>query len=643
MRFPTKTTVFCAAMLAAVLTSADSFGADPESNRGWGTYGAVPGGGRYSALDQVNRNTVDALEVAWVHRSGHSDRFKNGMRPASYEVTPIFANNHLYICTPVNRILAINPETGAENWAFDPHKKLITEDPNPFHCRGVSYWQAENRLPGTACQKRIFNGDRDGRLFAVDADTGRPCEDFGDGGFVDLKDSRYGGTGDIFLTSPVAILGDAVIIAGAVGDNIRADSADGVIRALDARTGELLWRLVTIPEHLRDTTGGADVWPPYTVDTERNMVFMPTGSPSVDVYGVQRGDPIPYANALLAIDGATGEVIWHYQIVHHDLFDYDLPAQPLLVDLDQGGETVPAVIQITKMGTVFAFHRETGEPLFPIEERSVPASDVPGEMAALTQPFPVKPEPFSHQVVREEEIFGLTFWDRNKCRESLSSLRYDGIFTPPSERGSLMLPSPAGGGNWGGVAFEPQRNVLIVKANNIGMVIRLIPGDGDEQAQAEYQEGGSVVSYMEETPYSLEIGMWNSPFGVPCNSPPWGEISAIDMDTGEYLWRQPLGQVSFGPFNLFKTFKSWGSPTVGGPIVTGGGLIFIAATMDNLIRALDIDTGQELWSAKLPAPGMAVPMTYEAGGRQYVVIAAGGSTLIGTALSDHLIAYALRE
>jgi quinoprotein glucose dehydrogenase len=640
--FPIKTTASCATMLAAALLIAPSFGGDLESNRGWGSFGAVPGGGSYSALDQVNRDTVNGLEVAWVHRSGHIDRFEEGMRPASYEVTPIFANNHLYTCTPINRILAIDPETGAEKWAFDPHENLIADDPNPFHCRGVSYWQADELVKEAVCQKRIFNGDRDGRLFAVDADTGRPCEDFGDGGFVDLEDSRYGGTGNIFMTSPPALLGDAVIVAGAVGDNIRADSADGVIRALDARTGELLWRLVTIPEHLRDTTGGADVWPPYTVDTERNMVFMPTGSPSVDVYGAERGDPIPYANALLAIDGATGEVIWHYQIVHHDLFDYDLPAQPLLVDLNRGGESVPAVIQITKMGTVFVFHRETGEPLFPIEERPVPASDIPGEMAAPTQPFPVKPEPFAHQILHEEDIFGFTSWDRNKCRESLRSLRYDGIFTPPSERGSLMLPSPAGGGNWGGAAFEPKRNVLIVKANNIGMVIRLIPGAGDPE-QSGYQEGSTVVSYMEGTPYRLELGMWISPFEVPCNPPPWGELSAIDMDTGEYLWRQPLGQVSFGPFNLIKTPKSWGSPTVGGPIVTGGGLIFIAATMDSTFRALDVGTGQELWSAQLPAPGMAVPMTYETGGRQYVVIAAGGSTLVGTALSDHLIAYALPE
>jgi len=293
------------------------------------------------------------------------------------------------------------------------------------------------------------------------------------------------------------------------------------------------------------------------------------------------------------------------------------------------------------MGTVFVFHRETGEPLFPIEERPVPASDIPGEMAAQTQPFPVIPEPFSHQVLREEDLFGLTFWDRNKCRESFRSLRYDGIFTPPSERGSLMLPSPAGGGNWGGAAFEPTRNVLIVKANNVGMVIRLIPVAGGWEAQPEYQEGSSVAGYMEGTPYGLEISMWTSPFGVPCNPPPWGELSAIDMDTGEYLWRRPLGQVAFGPFNLFKTFESWGSPTVGGPIVTAGGLIFIAATMDSTFRAFDVGTGQELWSAKLPVPGMAVPMTYEAGGRQYVVIAAGGSTLIGTALSDHLIAYTL--
>lgn len=633
----TKTVAFCAAML----TIAAAVGADPKSNRGWSSFGAVPGGGRYSALDQINRETVQRLEVAWVHRSGHSDRFKDGVNPASYEVTPIFANNHLYICTPVNRILALDPETGVEKWAFDPHAQLIAQEVNSFHCRGVSYWQADKPLQKTACQRRIFNGDRDGRLFAVDADSGRPCADFGDGGFVNLKEPRYGGTGDIFLSSPPAVLGDAIIVGGAVGDNIRADSADGVIRALDARTGALLWRLITIPEHLSNATGGADVWPPFTVDTARNMVFMPTGSPSVDVYGAQRGEPIPYANALLAIDGATGKVVWHYQMVHHDLFDYDLPAQPMLVDLNRDGKTVLAVIQITKMGTVFVFHRETGEPLFPIEERPVPASDIPGEKAARTQPFPVKPAPFSHQILREEDVFGVIWWDRDKCRESFRALRYEGIFTPPSERGSLMLPSPAGGGNWGGAAFDPTRKVLIVKANNVGMVSRLIAVAGTAAEQAKYQEGNSASGYMAGTPYRLEISMWNSPFGVPCNPPPWGELSAINMDTGEFLWRRPLGQVSFGPFNLLKTPKSWGSPMVGGPIVTAGGVIFIAATMDSTLHALDVDTGEELWSADLPVPGMAVPMTYETGGRQYVVIAAGGSTLVGTALSDQLIAYAL--
>jgi quinoprotein glucose dehydrogenase len=637
-----KPSTFRIAALAALLTTAVSSGADLASNRGWESFGAVPGGGRYSALAQINRDTVTKLEVAWVHRSGHSDRYTEGMQPASYEVTPIFVNDHLYICTPFNRIVALNPETGAETWAFDPHDSLIGDEPTPYQCRGVSYWQAEGPLSDSACQKRIFKGDRQGRLFAVDADSGRACTDFGDGGIVDLTDPRYGGTGKIFLTSPVAVLGDALIVGGAVGDNVRADSADGVIRALDARTGELLWRLVTIPEHMSTATGGAGVWPPYTVDTQRNMVFMPTGSPSVDVYGVPRSDPIPYANALLAMDGATGEVIWHQQLVHHDLFDFDLPAQPMLVDLQRGGESVPAVIQITKMGTVFAFHRETGEPLFPIEERPVPASDIPGETAAPTQPFPLKPAPFSHQTLREEDIFGLTFWDRGRCRKSFRALRYEGAFTPPSERGSLMFPSPAGGGNWGGAAFEPNRNVLVVKAQNVAMVARLIPAP-DEAAGQPLFEGSTMARYMEGTPYRIEGSPWLSPFGVPCNPPPWGELSAIDMDSGEYLWRRPLGQVSAGPFGLFKSPKAWGSPIVAGPIVTGGGLIFMAGTMDSIFRALDVDTGEELWSAKLPVPGMAVPMTYEAGGRQYVVIAAGGNVVVGTAVSDHLLAYVLPE
>lgn len=633
-------TFFCAALY--LMATASGAQADPAENMEWVAYGGVPGGGRYSALDQINRETVDDLEIAWTHVSGHAARAAATGRGASYQVTPLFVNDLLYICTPFNRVLALNPVTGEEVWAFDAHETLFEDEAVASTCRGVAYWEAETPRPDTPCEKRLFKGDRQGRMFAVDADTGEACLDFGTGGFVDLKGSESGGTGRIFMTSPQAVLGQSLIIGGAVGDNVRANSTDGVIRALDVRTGELNWRLVLVPEHLSDVTGGADVWPPFSVDTARNVAYIATGSPSVDVYGAGRTDPIPYANALLAIDGATGTVLWHYQIVHHDLFDYDLPSQPILTDVTRDGETVPAVIQITKMGTVFVFHRDTGEPLFPIEEQPVAASTIPGEAASPTQPMPVLPEPFSRQSLTEDDVFGLTFWDRGKCKESFRSLRYEGMFTPASEQGTLIFPSPGGGGNWGGAAVDPNRRLLIVKGQNFGNIFRLVPADPDTQSGGLF-EVDTLNRYMEGTPYRIAGGRWESPFGIPCNPPPWGEISAINLDSGQTVWRRPMGQVPFGPFGLLNSPKAWGGPISGGPLVTGGNLVFIGATMEGAFRALDVDTGETAWSITLGAPAMAVPMTYSAGGKQFVVVAAGGSALVGTRLSDELVAFALPD
>ncbi len=634
-----KAMFLTSAMLWAGLATAE---ADPAENDTWSAYGAVPGGGRYSALNQVNRTTVEDLRPAWSHSTGHAARAAEMGRGASYQVTPLFVNDTLYICTPFNRVIALNPETGAELWSFDPHESLFEDDAVPSTCRGVTYWQSDMPKADAPCEKRIFKGDRNGRIFAVDADTGMACADFGVDGAVDLKVPENGGDGRIFMSSPQATLGDTVIIGGAVGDNVKADSTDGIVRALDVRSGELLWRLVLVPEHLSDVTGGADVWPPFTVDEERNIAFVATGSPSVDVYGAGRTDPIPYANALLAIDGSSGAVLWHYQIVHHDLFDYDLPSQPILTTIQRDGAAMPAVVQITKMGTVFVFHRDTGEPLFPIEEIPVAESLIPGEVASPTQPMPTRLDSFSHQRVEEEEIFGLTFWDRNKCKESFKALRYEGMFTPASEQGSLVFPSPGGGGNWGGAAVDPTRQVLIVKGQNFANIFRLVPTDPDAESGGLFEQD-TLNRFMEGTPYRIAGGRWESPFGVPCNPPPWGELTAIDLNSGDTLWRRPLGQVPFGPFGLLRSPKAWGGPISGGPMITRGGLVFIGGTMESDFRAIDIDTGETLWSTSLDVPAMAVPMTYQVNGRQFVVIAAGGSALVGTPLDDKLVAFALPD
>ncbi|MDX2222591.1 MAG: pyrroloquinoline quinone-dependent dehydrogenase [Rhodospirillaceae bacterium] len=626
--------VFGFCVTVALSAAADELAA----NRGWASLGGTAGGGQYSALDQIHRGNVGQLKQVWTHSSGDAARIAALGKKASYEVTPILAEGALFICTPTGRVISLDPRTGAENWAFDPFDGLIAGERTVGTCRGVTYWRDDAAQPSGRCAARIFRAEYAGRLYALDAKTGQPCADFGQGGVIDTAAAATGGNGRMRYTSPVSVWRDVVIAAGSIGDNIRANQPDGVIRGFDARTGALRWRIATVPEHMSEQTGNADVWPPYAVDNERGLVFVPTGSPSPDFYGANRNEDMPLANALLAIDAATGAIKWRYQIVHHDLFDYDLPAQPILADVTRAGRKIPAVIQITKMGTVFVFHRETGEPLFPIEERPVPASDIPGERSSPTQPVPVAPKPFAPQTLAEADVFGLTPWDRAKCVESFRSLRYEGPFTPASLKGSLMLPAPIGGGNWGGAAFDPARNRLIVKTQNFAYAVKLIPAsdpnipDVPETAESRMMEG---------TPYFVFGRRWLSPFGVPCNPPPWGELIAIDLDEGAHLWRRTVGQVPFGPGKILKSPAAWGSPVVGGPMLTAGGLIFMAATMDPVFRAYDIDTGAQVWSAPLPVPGMAVPMTYEIDGKQYVVIAAGGSALAGTALGDRLVAFAL--
>ena len=606
--------------------------ADPANNLSWPSFAALPGGGRFSALDQVNRTNVARLKVAWTHHTGDLQNYDSGKRPTSYEVTPIMANERLYLCTPLNRILALDPETGTEIWSFDPHAGLIDTPKMANECRGVAYWESAAPEAGAVCQKRVFKGDRDGRIFAVDADTGKPCTDFGHGGYVAYADFDNRGLPgrQPNIKSPPVVLGDLVLATGGVSSNEAADAPDGVLRAFDVRTGAQRWAFFTIPPELSADVGAGDIWPPFSVDVARNWVFLATGSPSPDAYGGRRLGDIPLANAVIAVDASDGHVIWSRQLVHHDIFDYDLPEQPALISIRRGDETIDAVAQITKMGTVFVFRRDTGEPLFPIEERPVPASDIAGERASPTQPMPVLPEPW-----------GFTPWDRGKCRDMFAGFRYEGPFTPPSEKGSLLIPSNMGGGNWGGAAYDPTRNLLIVKSNNLATVVQLVPLDSE--AARGKPDLSDLSRAMAGTPYRVESRRWLSPWGAPCVPPPWGEVTAIDLASGETLWRRPVGQVSFGPFNLLKTPAAWGSPSIGGPIVTAGGLIFMAGTLDGRIRALDTETGRELWHADLPAPGLAVPMTYRAGReqRQFIVIAAGGSTLPATKLDDAIVAYAL--
>jgi quinoprotein glucose dehydrogenase len=612
-------------------------------NTGWNSFAGVASGGQYSALGQITPANVDGLERAWVVHTGDVVAGSAAEGGSSFQATPLFWNDTLFVCTPLNRVLALDAEDGRVRWAFDAYTTLPEDMPKfAANCRGVALWVDEASPDNNAtCRARIIKPDIFARLYAIDALTGELCRDFGDDGVIDLNQLDNRGEGQLFLTSPPAIIGDLIITGSGVEDNVVTDAADGIVRAFDVRTGELVWAFNPIPPSLSDKTGGANVWSSIATDSELGLVYLPTTSPSVDPYGVFRSEPIPHANALVALDASTGAVVWSFQTIHHDLFDYDLPAQPILVDLEIDSAVTPAVVQVTKTGFVFVLDRRTGKPVHPIEEVPAPPSSVPGESAAPTQPVPVLPKPFARQQVSEADLWGVAYFDKRSCVKRFKQLRYEGLFTPPSVEGSIQMPSALGGSNWGGAAIDPATGVLIVKTQNLPSITRLVPADINEE-----RPPGPPTEFLQKplnrTPYRLDGEFFLSPLGIPCTAPPWGELVAIDLASGEHLWRRPLGRYPFAKF--LRTPESWGSPNVGGPIVTGGGLIFIGAGMDSAFRALDLETGEVLWEDDdLPAPAMAVPMTYQIRGQQYVVVAAGGNALAETRQSDAIVAYRLRS
>lgn len=617
----------------------------------WIAFGRDPGGSQHSPLSQLTPTNVSRLRQVWVHRSGD---YVDAPTPkgSTLQVTPLHVNGLLYLCTPKNRVLALDPASGRERWVFDPHRADPASDAPALspplamlrRCRGVAYWQSSIQ-DGAPCRKRVFlNGDLD-RVYAIDADTGRACADFGavrgHRGFVAHGDDDNHGEGfAATATSPPVVLGNLVIAALMVNDGI-ANAKDGIVRAFDVETGELRWSFNPIPPEYRARSGAGNVWSTISVDLDRGLVFLPTTSPSTDYYGGGRRFDMPLVNAIVALEGATGRVVWSRQIVRHDLFDYDLVGHPLLIDILREGQRVPAAVLQTKMGWLYGFHRETGEPLWPIIERPVPASDVPGELAAATQPVPIGMAAFARQTLTRDSLFGLTPFDRQACRKAFDALRYEGMYTPPSTRGSILFPSALGGGNWGGAAFDPANNLLLIKAENLATVLRVIPKQ-DVAGEDAVPPQNYLTRPLVGTPYRIEGELFQSPLGLPCTPPPWGTLSAIDLSTGELRWQIPLGQIRRAGITVPRS-AGWGSPNVGGPITTAGGLTFIAATMDARLRALDTATGRELWSAALPVPGMAVPMSYMVDGRQYVVIAAGGNPLVGTPIGDYLVAFALPD
>ena len=605
-----------------------------EQQAGWLTYGSDPGGMRYSAESQINRANVTNLKVAWTYRTGAMETSTKLVRKAAFEATPILVDGKLFLSTPYNHVIALDPQAGTRLWEYDPGVDL-NRNYSEVSSRGVSAWHDSRAKHGTACASRIFIGTLDARLIALDGNTGKVCPDFGANGTVDLNQdaaTQTAWTGGYQVTSPPAIFRDLVIVGSSIADNWRVDTGRGVVRAFDARSGKLRWSWDPVPwaQNTSPRTGGGNAWAVFSVDAAHDLVLVPTGSAAPDYFGgIRKGDG-KWANSVVALRASTGEFVWGFQVVHHDLWDYDVAAQPTLIDWKDG---TPAVVINTKMGHVFVLNRLTGAPLLPIEERRVPQSDMAGEESSPTQPFStisLVPEGF-----KADDAWGPKPEDITWCKEKISASRSEGIFTPPSLRGTVQAPGNVGGVNWGSAAFDPPRHLMIVNTNRLVAWVKLIPR-AEYAAEVHKDQDNRIYGEFgdqEPSPYGLYRTFLFSPSGTPCNRPPWGTTEAVDLFTGKVIWDVPLGTLVPG--------QHTGSINLGGPIVTAGGLVFTSATIDPHLHAFDSENGKELWSYQLPASANATPMTYTWKGKQYLVVCAGGHGKLGSKQGDYVIAFSL--
>ena len=622
----------------------------------WPYWGGDQGASHYSPLDQITAENVTALEVAWTHRSGDFYDGSGASKVTAFQTTPLVVNDQLYYCTPFMRVFALDPETGEESWRFDPELRARHgEGPYPLTCRGVSYWEDSLARPGTACGKRIYFGTADSELLALDAETGRLCPNFGDDGRVALREGIADAPAwEYHPTSPPQVIGDRIVIGALVADNVRVDAPAGVVRAFDARSGRLEWAWDPVPPNWpakpdsetsrRYAAGTPNIWSIITADPERGLIYVPTGNPSPDLFGGLRNGLDYYGSSTVALDAENGEVVWHFQYVHNDIWDFDTPSPPTLFQIPGVGGGRPGLLQTTKMGYVFLLDRESGKPMYPVEERRAPGGGVPEETLSPTQPFPTHVAALHPLDLDPEDAFGFTPFDRGYCRDLIESYRYDGIFTPPSVEGSIQMPHTAGGMNWGGVALDEKRGLMIVNQSHAAIVNKLIPRARADRLNASDFVYPNEFYPMHGAPYAVERFLLSSQFGAPCNPPPWGSLTAVDLRSGEIKWTRPLGTLrEVAPFPVWLFYSDYGAPAFGGGMSTASGLYFIGATMDKFFRAIDVETGEELWRDRLPFIGNAVPMTYRLSktGRQYIVIAAGGNPI--SEMGDVLVAYALPE
>ncbi|MDP1582782.1 MAG: pyrroloquinoline quinone-dependent dehydrogenase [Bradyrhizobium sp.] len=607
-----------------------------ESAAAWEHWGGDRGGMRFSPLAQITPANVGNLVRAWEFRTGDLERRAPAvMARTKFQATPLLVEDSLIFCSPFNEVIALDPGSGAPKWRYDPRISTGQRPANRYNCRGVAFWVDDPLAANAACRARIFMGTNDARVIALDARTGIPCAGFGTEGAIKLETGSLDWPGEFQITSAPVVSRGVVIVGSAISDNRRAEAPPGTVRAFDARTGRPRWSFDPLV-HGGIVAGHANVWAPMSVDEDRGLVFLPTSSPSPDFWGGKRPGNNEHANSVVALRAETGELVWSFQTVHHDVWDFDLPAQPTLARIDTGQGMRDVVIQPTKQGLVFVLDRDNGKPVWPVEERAVPQGGADGEQLSPTQPFPTHVPALVPPRISPDDMFGLIpFRDRALCRQRLAAARNEGLYTPPSTQGTVFFPMTGGGVNWGGVAFDPINQLLYVNTSRAAHIVKLIPRSDAEgfRAPADHDFGP-----QRGAPFAMTRALLASPLGLPCNKPPWGVTMAVDLKAGNILWQSSVGTTEDrAPLGIAFNF---GTPLVNGVAITAGGLVFTGA-MDAYLRALDAKSGAELWQGRLPVPGVANPMTYLWKGEQYVAIGAGGHSESGTSIGDSMVAFRL--
>lgn len=620
----------------------------------WAHWGNTTAGNRFAALDQINKGNIDQLQVAWTFRTG--DLPESNGAGAEDQNTPLQIGDTVYTCTAYGKVFALDADTGAERWKFDPQGYA----PNWQRCRGLGYFDAsatpvaDASAPAApaACAKRLFLPTGDARLIAINAETGKPCEDFGNQGTVDLKtDMGEIKPGYYQQTSTPLVAGTVVIVGGRVADNFSTGEPPGVVRAFDVRSGDLMWAwdpgnpatTKRPPAGETYTRGTPNVWSAMSYDAKLGLVYLPTGNATPDFFGGQRTEfDDKWNSSIVAIDVKTGQVRWHFQTTHHDLWDFDLPAQPLLYDIpDDKGGVQPALAQVTKQGEIFLLNRETGKPIARVEERPVPQGNVPGERYSPTQPFSVEMPSIGNQTLTESDMWGATPFDQLMCRIQFKGMRHEGVYTPPGLDHALQFPGSLGGMNWGSVSVDPTSNYMFVNDMRLGLANYMIPRDQIAAGASGIEMG---VVPQEGTPFGAMRQRFLSAAGIPCQKPPFGTMSAIDLKTRKLVWQVPVGTVQdTGPLGIRMHLPiPIGMPTLGASLATQSGLLFFAGTQDFYLRAFDTGNGNEIWKARLPVGSQSGPMTYVSPktGRQYILLTAGGARQ-SPDRGDYVIAYAL--